>query len=646
MSSQHYQPIFSTNGVSPEVPIPPLPPGTHQGGNYPTQFDKPQFTDAHNGHHIKPKVERNWVSWKLRGYSLGGFLAVQLGLLAAIIAMLVASIKNNGLATLNSSVSLNLPGFIPQSIVKSIDANLKSSYIWTIPPIFISSIYRICWDGIIGALIERQPFVELARNNGKGARLSKSIMLDYRSMFQIFAIPKAFKNRHIVVAFAMIWSLILSLGITPISSRLFDSHDITISYPVDVNVFDTYDSDRFSEASDISYVFDNVVAISLYGANNVPFTNTTHAFQSFAVVGNATNRTNLQSSAEVTSYHASLDCQFVTDLSWSVLDSNPSDTVAQYHFTFNDRDCDIDMLTTVTTTDSIIVRTDRFINCASHRIVVAYGTGTYLTTSPGALVNNITLLSCIPDYSFTNGTLTMVFSPDQSPQIVSFAPRISYSLYGSTFRTPYEEWLVDLTDYDVKATAALNANRFGHVIYNYAKRLSPEDPMSMDAMLASTQTMFSAIYAVTAKQVLLQPAPTPILASGTASKSTTRLFVNPAIAYVLIVVVALLCAWNIFLMIYKPRADIDEEPQGVLYLADMLYGRDINELVQSFRLHMDEYKGKFGEYVEKSYDVKESRAKVVKSSSGNGYEIQLALQTPAERPAKTSWWKKFGQMFC
>jgi Protein of unknown function (DUF3433) len=63
-------------------------------------------------------------------------------------------------------------------------ANMNPSYalLWTALPVFIMVLYRLGFDAIVNATIERQPYIDLNRpaNGKKRATARQTIMLDYR----------------------------------------------------------------------------------------------------------------------------------------------------------------------------------------------------------------------------------------------------------------------------------------------------------------------------------------------------------------------------------------------------------------------------------------------------------------------------------
>jgi Protein of unknown function (DUF3433) len=95
---------------------------------------------------------------------------------------------------------------------------LEQGLLWTTLPPLLMALYKLIWESAVSACSLRQPFIELAKDQGDGAPAEKSILLDYRSYPTFRSWFIAFRNGHYLIGISILFSLILSIFVVPLSA--------------------------------------------------------------------------------------------------------------------------------------------------------------------------------------------------------------------------------------------------------------------------------------------------------------------------------------------------------------------------------------------------------------------------------------------
>jgi hypothetical protein len=179
---------------------------------------------------------KEWLSWKLRCYWMVTLLFVEVGIIAAIFYLERRSTSDNGIAS------------VPQVSTSSVSSHFAVSSVWTYGLLWTTlpslgmTLYRIVWGMLVSATADRQPSVELLPQQGKMAsNVNVTVILDYRSYPSFFNWWFAFRNRHIVLGFGMILSLLLSIGVIPLTLHLFVTALSQLNSTILLNFSTTFD---------------------------------------------------------------------------------------------------------------------------------------------------------------------------------------------------------------------------------------------------------------------------------------------------------------------------------------------------------------------------------------------------------------------
>lgn len=225
------------------------------------------------------RVWREWRSKKLGSNWLTFQFILTLGIGAAVFGLGEYSRINSGFIRLGSP-----PAFISDNpdLMKAI---WMQGWQYTTVPVSLMTLYRVMWDGIVAAIAERQPYVELMKEGG--APPEKTLLLDYRAEWQIIAPYKAFKTGHWFLGLCMVMSVVLNFGVVPSIAFLFTTEESAYRYPVPLtfeSVID-YSAIRHPPPSGPSggMALEWAAATGLMNAPPLSWTNGTSAFPTFAL---------------------------------------------------------------------------------------------------------------------------------------------------------------------------------------------------------------------------------------------------------------------------------------------------------------------------------------------------------------------------
>ncbi|KAH6986958.1 hypothetical protein EDB80DRAFT_817618 [Ilyonectria destructans] len=519
-----------------------------------------------------PRNSSGWLSDAIRWQSLLLFVTLDIALLINIIVLTVISSTENGFATINSP-SITSNGSIVLPGKKSINFNVSwdLGVLWTTLPNLIFALFGAYWAWIAGAISDRQPYVELLKPVGCEARTS--ILLDYRVFPVFWRWLVAFRKSHSTVGATTLLSLLLTYVVAPFAARLFATHVVMVSetLPVAYNV--TFDGNNINAKIDWRPVLDTVAATLLYQGNNIPWTDDQHAFRPFATDSRLT--TGADVAANTTSYAAYLDCKLAQD-STLVLDPQDSGS-GTVTVTGTDRGCKFKQDFGVTSSQKIYFKTTAQIDCSSRASYsrLVFTAATYSSSAPG-LLDDISVISCVTGYHQATGILK-VSSLTGSPTIQSFDQAGQPDTSRPSFWRDVEQNILGPVSFNPRTE--WSTTDMGSLILYNAQRLQPSTPLRSDILIQSISDVFTTIY-LNAVAIhgfdLLSAAERDI---GRAFIPTTRLFVVPWVAYIIIVFLSItVCfAGSVFFYVRKSPSILTEEPEGLLSMAAIL---DDSELLQ------------------------------------------------------------------
>ncbi|KAK9438358.1 uncharacterized protein VB005_09366 [Metarhizium brunneum] len=529
-----------------------------------------------------------WLSSTLRLPAVITFQAFTAALLSAILVLAILSQKNKGFVQISNFTIKPLSGF---------DISWNLGLLWTTLPSFVFTIYGRYWDSLAQALADQQPFVELCRPDG--ASSAKTIFLDYKGYSVLCRWRKAFKNGHICIGSSLLVSLVLSTTVGPLAARLFVQDVRKSSQEKDVIYNSSIDLSGINANSDWVSVFNNVAAIRLYNGNPLPWTDAERAFVPFYLDPKSdrggSNSTVLSLTANTTAYAAYLDCSALSNYTMSLQGYTVTVTAT-------DRGCGISQDFAVPSAQFVHFKTSSDICSAESsfsRLVFTYGV--FSSSSP-KLLRDVSVISCIANYTVTPGRLTI--APGSSP---SSATNLSFAPEGTSDDTRPVYWrnIEDgiLLPVFVNNNVKWSTSVFGSLVLYYATKVlgGVATNLSTSQLLESVSNMFTASYSTAVVQLATSTGPItqPRTATGIAVIAQTKLFVVLWVAitimsYMLIVLGA--SAWALA-YVRKHRSMLQEEPRGLVSAAGLLSGSCLMNAAAKAKAHKD-YNGKFREFAE------------------------------------------------
>ena len=123
----------------------------------PTQPTSAVSSGGHQPHDTKG----TWKAIALDSRTFAAFIIITIALIAGIVAVTVISSIKHGF-------------HLSDPTEKVLSFTWRHGLLWTALPTLVFQLFRICFDVVVSALSNRQPFVELER----GAAPEKTILLD------------------------------------------------------------------------------------------------------------------------------------------------------------------------------------------------------------------------------------------------------------------------------------------------------------------------------------------------------------------------------------------------------------------------------------------------------------------------------------
>jgi hypothetical protein len=528
-------------------------------------------------------------------------MAIEVLIIAALIVTLILSKENNGFATIPGTVPLGVNNSFVQVSIKT--PSTAYGLLWTTLPAFIMSCYGALWQMLVEVSGVRYPFVALLKDGGRSAR--KTILLDYRFDGGFWGLCKMRRNKHWAFLLATLLQLALTLVITPLSSHVYESKSTTSTSSVPVDFPTTYNADAVDSLSNLIGPLAIASAITTYGSTPPPWMDLLYAYPPFT----ANFPANGTVSVQTTAYSASLDCRVLGPSDYSSKAQNNNVT----SITLSDRGCTATPLIQPSE-DAIIystVWTEQ--SCSANAGSARLG---LLAASVGQQLSELSVISCVPYYWTSNGTLEVSLRTNSTPLVSSYENKTPWTSSRPAYADAFEN---ELSLYAVvDPTKELSTNQFGTLIYQYSLAKNPNNPLDSTTLMNGTQNLFASIHAALAVNKLFVPGAS-IKGTGNLSQSVMKLYTIPTTCIILIAAIVLHTISNIWLFA-KARQNasiLTEEPTGLLSAAAMTYdSRNIGALaprgdgVQDF---IEQFRAQYGGIEEihekalKDYEVNDSK---------------------------------------
>ncbi len=543
-------------------------------------------------------VTTAWRAAALLSVTFATFIVTTIALTAGIITVTVLSSLRHGFPLSNPAG-------------KVLGFTWRHGLLWTVLPTLVFQLLRICFDAVVSALSNRQPYVELE----KGAEPEKTILLDYRTDYIGKRQLHACRNKHFLLCASFTLSVVLALGISPLSARLFAEAPFTVAKTLilrqNVVFWQRLRIDQYLPW-DLDPVLGITSALDVYGAASPLWIDSKSAYLNFTLpplAMSANSPANL--TADTTSYFAQLDCQTLNpsayDQNFTPNPSHPS-TAGSLTFNASDRGCDWSVTFDVSADFSTYLKISNNVQCGQYlqsaitgRMGFVYANINFLT------ISNLAIFSCIPTYWTSNGSLHLGSGIGGSARISDFSQDDNTVAelrpgWWNSFETQVTQVKsIDTTTY----FKAYSTTTLGRLVLSYSQKRFPHDPIGVSSLQKSAEDIYRTAYAVTVNSYMWQPAKESNT-TGTLYTSNNRLFVVPWIAYVIIGVLAILLVILVLQLLYTTNhpASLYEEPVGLMGQAGILWRSDINEIAHRARTLVREGKafdGKTSEAVKQVF---------------------------------------------
>lgn len=497
----------------------------------------------------KSNTDIGWVPWGLRLPTLITFVFLDTALIVCLITLSIISSRSDGFASIgNQNVS-----------AWSIDWDL--GLLWTTLPVLIFRLLGIYWECIASPLSQRQPYVDLLENGGAPAE--KSVMLDYLSIPMLWRWWTAFRNRHFIVSVCSFLTLLMSIGVTALSARLFAVQAVQITTKVPILFDSTFDDSAINSTLVWFPVIDTVSAIRVHHGAPLPWTDQQYAFRPYQLQSFVD--TNAEVKVNTKAYSAYLNCSALSDYELSLRGS-------RLYMTASDRGCDISQDFQVSEMQEVYFKTTSEISCSADswysRLV--FTAATYSNDS-STLVSNVTVLSCVTNYRETLGELATIATNDSLSNLAvqDFHGLESTDTRPSLWRV-FEQNIMSPTTFNPQATWSTTA--IGNLVLYYAQQMAGSQYLSGDVLHRAVSDIFSAIYLTAVAQHAFVTLETPEVITGEVGLLTQRLYTVYWVAYTIAAVLLFILGATLAAIahVFSHATILKEEPAGLLAHAAIL----------------------------------------------------------------------------
>ncbi|EMT72609.1 hypothetical protein FOC4_g10004079 [Fusarium odoratissimum] len=465
-----------------------------------------------------------WLSEALKWPSLIVFGLFDIALAITIIILTAKSSTEHGFVTIPSRNITSSSSQAPSSRDPvRFNVSLDLGILWTALPSFVFALFAAYWAWIACAIAERQPYVELRSRGGAEAR--KSILLDYRVTPVVFRWWSAFRKSHGTVGAMTLLSVLLTYVTAPLAARLFTPQVVSVPKTLPITYDTEFSDSNINSTIDWQPILNVVAATLLYRGKSIAWTDNQYAFRPFS--NHSIIPASADIEAETTAFSAYVNCAVVKDYT---ITSNEDSSSSQ----------------------------------ASN------------------LLDDISVISCATGYHQVDGNLK-VSTLATSPTIQSFDETGQPHTSRPTLWRIFEQGILGPVTFNPKAKSS--TSDMGDLILQYAQRLQPSNPLSPEVLIRSISTIFTATYLNGVGSHGFRSLSNPEVSTGKAFIPTTRLFVVPWVAYVILIFLLIAFCFLIwaFFYVYKRPSILTEEPEGLLSAAAILSESDLLRIISSIR---------------------------------------------------------------
>ncbi|EXJ72404.1 uncharacterized protein A1O5_04908 [Cladophialophora psammophila CBS 110553] len=524
----------------------------------------------------------DWKSWKIKQTTLLLFLALTVLLIGGIIALIVVSSVNHGLAPVENA----------SRTVAGVDWRL--SLTWTTLPSLLLQIYGLCVAAVVDAFGFRQPFIELARDGGAIAR--KSIALDYQSFFPGQRDSQSSGGAH------------AGRANSQKSSKPVIAADSTF-----------YSTTSLNESIDwdLSPVIGAASSTLVYGGSYPRWSNGQHVFLNFSSPNLPGGNISLPKIVATTqAYFAKLECQTVSGVGDRIIritdPSSPDGNGGTWWLNGTDRGCYWSTNLQISNGFTTYLQTSSKVTCGAYRdsifsgrmIIVGATNVNFNKTVP-------TVITCIPTYWNSQARISMNLDQDSRSPILGFELNETKELRPQWWDS-FEYELNQVKSIDTTLTGGTSADSaagFGRVVLDNARLINNANAILEETLTSSSQQVFATVYSLLVNDFMIRPNERSVNIIGNLTFTTNRLFVYNISASIILGL--LVCVAILLIMIRRYTEGHDamllEEPIGIIGYAGILVDSVVNKIAAAIRGGAN-YQGKTTEDAMKVLNARDGTA--------------------------------------
>ncbi|PVH78370.1 hypothetical protein DL98DRAFT_656240 [Cadophora sp. DSE1049] len=545
-----------------------------------------------------------WNSWKTRWLWLSLILFITMSLVIVILCLDSASRQNTGFAPLGSA-----PAFLSKRPVLE-KALWSQGILYTTLPAFLMTLYIMMVSSSVTSFVELQPFLDLARSNGGPAKTT--VMLDYRTYPILYSFVVAFRNKHTMLGVYMLLSVLLTVAVVPLTAFLFTDGSFNFESVVPVTIATAFDETSVLAIPDLRLIMDFASAFRIYNGHAPPWTDGEYAFPKIVAAklpplgsGNLT--------ANVTAHSAYIDCRIIPEKEYTVTRvDHIGGSIPPFTLQISSDDCGC------VVTNNFNIRHKSLPNLQPNATyMTTWRTSCTLETEYSRLsimtvlynqavdiLTNFSIISCVPSYWQTPGSLTMAtpsLSSGSAPTIHSFVKNESDA---KAFRPPVVSLFFESSLHTIGSfnpTSDVEANDFGRHILSLAGKYNESSPIAPETLSSAVQVLFSSVYSVLLSTTVMQPVSAPVEENTIHTRQRNRLVVVSPVAYIISIILSGVALAIVTMFWYGRQPSVlREEPVGILSHAGILVGSD---LLEKMKIMKDEpgYNGKMVEALKDEY---------------------------------------------
>lgn len=329
-------------------------------------------------------------------------------------------------------------------------------------------------------------------------------------------------------------------------------------------------------------------ATTSYGAKYPRWTNNQVAFQGF-VDPDKVYPENAQPNITVLTwaFGAELDCKSLNSSQYN--HSTPSGSgYGLMQLSAIDRGCEWSASLMTSPLYSMYLQTQTSVNCPSYNGSSGSGRLIVLGARSPVTFDHMTVLSCIPQYTKRQATLTLSLTGVNDHSIVDVQLNESTKeILQPDWWNSFESQLSQVTIRDSTQTAgqAASTNFLGRLILDNTRMVHTGNAWDANSLIGSSMTVYSAAYATLLVSQLTKPATMSTILNGSLATTDNRVSIVDFVAAFIVgaFVVATGNLVQIWLYTRKHHSVLREELDGLVAYGGILFGSIVLEDVEAAR---------------------------------------------------------------